>query len=390
MNFGPLNGDGGERRLNVLITRAKHRCEVFTNLEADDIDLGRTNARGVKALKTFLAYCQHGTLDIPVEHAGEGVNPFEEAVSLALRGEGYDIRHQFGVAGYFIDLVVVDPAKAGRFLLGIECDGASYHSARWARDRDRLRQQVLEGQGWKLHRIWSTDWFRQPQRGLQRAVQAIEQAIEGRTNQATVPAAATASEGAVLREETGEGPKKPEALPKYDIAELRPPASRRWALRDARPQYLALFVEKVVIVESPVHVSEVSRRIADAFGTKLGRRIQAAIDNAIAAAARTRKVRRDGRFLWRTDMEQPVLRDRSELPATSRKLELIPAEEVALAVGRVVSGAYGIETEEAIAAVGRVLGFGKTTAETRSGIELAIRNMVESGDLHDEGGQLMT
>ena len=390
MNFGPLNGDGGERRLNVLITRAKQRCEVFTNLEADDIDLGRTNARGVQVLKIFLAYCQHGTLEIPVENAGEGVNPFEEAVALALRGEGYDVRHQVGAAGYFIDLAVVDPAKPGRFLLGVECDGASYHSARWARDRDRLRQQVLEGLGWELYRIWSTDWYRQPQRELERAVQAIEQAKKGRTNQGTGPATATAAEGAVPREENREGAKRPDALPGYEIAELTPPVWRRWELRDAPPRYLAPFVENVVFVESPVHTAEVSRRIADAFGTKLGRRIQQAIDNAIAAAVRSKKIRRAGIFLWRPDMTQPVLRDRTGLPAASRKLEFVPAEEVALAVHRVVSGAYGIRTEEAVAAAGRVLGFGRITAETRTDIELAIRKMVQSGELHDQGGQLMS
>ena len=193
----------------------------------------------------------------------------------------------------------------------------------------------------------------------------------------------------MLRDESREGARMPDALPKYDIAELMPPASQWWELRDAPPRCLAPWVEKVVIVESPVHISEVSRRIADAFGTKLGRRIQEAIDNAIAAAVRSRKVRREGSFLWRTDMKQPVLRDRRGLPAASRKLELIPAEEVALAVHRAVSGAYGIRTEEAIAAAERVLGFGRITAATRTGIELAIRKMVQSGELHAQGGQLM-
>ena len=163
-----------------------------------------------------------------MEHAGEGANPFEEAVASAMRGEGHDIRYQVGVAGYFIDLAAVDPAKPGRFLLGIECDGASYHSARSARDRDRLRQQVLEGLGWKLHRIWSTDWFRQPHRELQRAVQAIEQAEMSGTIHPTVPVLATTAQGAVPREMNLEGAKRPDALPKYDVANLVPPAPRWW------------------------------------------------------------------------------------------------------------------------------------------------------------------
>ena len=117
---------------------------------------------------------------------------------------------------------------------------------------------------------------------------------------------------------------------------------------------------------------------------------QEAIDKAIAVAVRSRRVRREGGFLWRADMKQLFLSDRSPLPAAYKKLELIPPEEIALAVHRAVSGAYGIGTEEAIAAAGRVLGFGRITAETRAGIELVIRKMVQSGELQDQGGQLMS
>lgn len=176
MDFGPLNRDGGERRLNVLITRARRRCEVFTNLTADDINLERTKSRGARALKTFLSYARSGHMDVPGVSGKEPDSPFEEAVLHHLTNAGYAVHPQVGSAGYFIDLAVVDPARPGRYLLGIECDGATYHSARSARDRDRLRQQILEGLGWRIHRIWSTDWFRNPQREAQRVIEAIEQA----------------------------------------------------------------------------------------------------------------------------------------------------------------------------------------------------------------------
>ena len=166
MNFEPLNKDGGERRLNVLITRARRRCVVYSNFVADDLDMRRTNTRGVQSLKTFLEYAQTGDLHIPQASGREADSPFEEAVTGKLRERGYAVDQQVGSAGFFIDLAVVDPQRPGRYLLGIECDGASYHSARSARDRDRLRQQVLEGLGWTIHRIWSTDWFRNPQREL--------------------------------------------------------------------------------------------------------------------------------------------------------------------------------------------------------------------------------
>ena len=168
MNFGPLNQDGGERRLNVLITRARRRLEVHANFVAGDLDLSRTGARGVEALKTFLKYAETGVLDVPRATGQEADSPFEEAVAETLRARDHDIHHQVGSAGFFIDLAVVDPRQPGRYLLGIECDGASYHSARSARDRDRLRQQVLEGLGWTIHRIWSTDWFKYPRRELEK------------------------------------------------------------------------------------------------------------------------------------------------------------------------------------------------------------------------------
>ncbi|HUG13439.1 MAG TPA: DUF4011 domain-containing protein, partial [Thermomicrobiales bacterium] len=166
MSFGPLNNEGGERRLNVLITRARLRCEVFTNITADDIDLNRTAARGVVALKRYLHYAQTGVMDMQPASSRKADSPFEEAVHQALTASGYQVERQVGTAGFFVDLAVMDPRRPGRYALAIECDGSSYHSARSARDRDRLRQQVLEGLGWRFHRVWSTDWFRNPEREL--------------------------------------------------------------------------------------------------------------------------------------------------------------------------------------------------------------------------------
>lgn len=176
MSFGPLNSDGGERRLNVLISRAKLRCEVFSSITGDDIDLSRSKGRGVAALKMFLSFAQTGRLGIAEETGRDPDSVFEEQVAARLTALGHDVKTQIGTAGFFIDLAVADPDKPGRFVLGIECDGAQYHSSRSARDRDRLRQNVLEAHGWVLHRIWSTDWFLRPEEETTRVVKAIEAA----------------------------------------------------------------------------------------------------------------------------------------------------------------------------------------------------------------------
>ena len=176
MDFGPVSKDGGERRLNVLITCAKSRCEVFSSITADDIDLSRARSRGAAVLKAFLNYAHKRILDIPRATGLPFGSEFEEEVAKALTSLGYQVDAQVGIAGFFVDLAVRDPNTPGKYLIGIECDGATYHSSRSARDRDRLREQVLIDRGWKIHRIWSTDWFHRPDEQLRRTVAAIEAA----------------------------------------------------------------------------------------------------------------------------------------------------------------------------------------------------------------------
>lgn len=179
MNFGPLNKEGGQRRLNVLISRAKRRCEIFTSITDEDIDLSRSSSAGVAALKAFLAYARTGRMEIarPSERAED--SPFEASVKNALESLGHVVHQQVGIAGFFIDLAVVDPRNPGRYLLGIECDGAAYHSSRSARDRDRLRQAILENHGWCIHRLWSLDWYHRPQEQILKIQKAIKDAGGG-------------------------------------------------------------------------------------------------------------------------------------------------------------------------------------------------------------------
>jgi hypothetical protein len=151
--FGPINGSNGHRRLNVLFTRSKRRTVVFTSLDPDRIHTTADSTWGLRALKKYLIYARDGILQQPDNGSDQPTNDFEQSVGNVLKDRGYEIVPQVGVAGFFIDLGVKHPGKPGTFLLGIECDGASYHSARSARDRDRLRQEILEDLGWKIHRI---------------------------------------------------------------------------------------------------------------------------------------------------------------------------------------------------------------------------------------------
>ncbi len=160
--FGPINGVAGKRRLNVLFSRAKQKIVTFSSMTSADIVAEANGNIGAFMLKRWLDYAATGQLDAGATTPRGPDSDFEVFVADQVRAMGLEPVHQVGVAGYFIDLGIRHPDWPYGYILGVECDGASYHSAKSARDRDRLRQEVLEGLGWKLHRIWSTDWFNNP------------------------------------------------------------------------------------------------------------------------------------------------------------------------------------------------------------------------------------
>ncbi|WP_170134849.1 DUF4011 domain-containing protein [Acuticoccus kandeliae] len=178
--FGPINSDVGWRRLNVLFSRAKKRMEIFTSMRADQIMGEATARRGPRELRAFLNFVETGRVESEFEVAPTDRPPdseFEESVIAGLRRAGFKCKPQVGVTGFFVDIGIVDPDVPGEFALGIECDGATYHSSRSARDRDRLRQDILESMGWTIERVWSTDWFSDPERELNRIVGVVNERI---------------------------------------------------------------------------------------------------------------------------------------------------------------------------------------------------------------------
>ena len=181
MNFGPLNREGGERRLNVALTRARWKLMVFSTLRADQIDTARTRAKAVSDLRLFLEYAEHGFSAFASEirgSVGDFESPFEEAVAAVLGEMGWEARPQIGVSVFRVDLGIVHPDFPGRYLAGVECDGATYHRSATARDRDRIREGMLTSLGWKLVRIWSTDWWYDRQKSAKKVDACLRKLLE--------------------------------------------------------------------------------------------------------------------------------------------------------------------------------------------------------------------
>jgi very-short-patch-repair endonuclease len=384
MSFGPLNLDGGERRLNVLISRAKYRCEVFSSIRGEDIDLERAGARGVAALKLFLTFAETGRLSEMAETGRGPDSLFEEHVAAQLRSRGHAVSHQIGSAGFFVDLAVTDPTKPQRFLLGIECDGAQYHASRSARDRDRLRQHVLEAQGWIIHRIWSTDWYLRPQEELAKVEVAIGRAKAAwlQRDEALATAALpveTEAEPEPEAEPLSPGSRQGGPLALVAEPELRSLAQpyveaplktpRTQELHEITTARMAAYVIGVVQVEGPVHEQEIVTRIRDAFGlARAGNRVRDAVQDGIDVARMTGKIT-GGPFYALPDAPV-IVRDRSHVTSAGlRRPEMLPTEEIEAAFLAVITANYGAPRDALLTAAARLFGFAATSSVLRERLD---------------------
>jgi hypothetical protein len=287
-----------------------------------------------------------------------------------------------------VDLAVVDPDRPGRYRLGVLCDGPSYAAPRSARDRDRIRPNVLLGLGWRLAHAWSPDWWHDPDGKRNELMLVINKEDDGEPVEpplAPRPASISRDDPAA-----GEGGPELPALPPYELARLDvgPEEPDPAALTADR---LAGWVAEVVRVEGPVHEAEVVRRLADAIGLKrLAGKPKEAIERAASAPFRDGgPIRRRGAFLWPSGLERPEPRDRSALPAPSRRLEYVSPEELSAAVERIVGDAFRIAPDDLPAAVCRLLGFPRTTEEIRDRVSAIVDELIASGRLERQGQRLV-
>lgn len=391
-NFGPIGKDGGERRLNVLITRARIRCEVFSSLTADDIRVNPSTKPGVIALKEFLQFAEKGYTDVPHWTCRTFDSDFEESVAGVLRDWDYDVHPQVGMSGFYIDLGVLARGSDSRYLLGIECDGMSYHSSRWARDRDRLRQAILEDRGWRIYRIWSTDWFYRRENEEKRLRSALEKAEqEG-------PRSLYKREG--RPEEPPEGapppmqePAPPPARPKfsqpYREADLQ--AYRSGMPPDQRNSVLADVVTRIIEIEGPVHEEEIARRLATVWDLqRTGNRVVAATKRGLLAAKSNGRIRNEGKFWSHPSQEKIPVRDRSNVRSAGlRRADMLPPGEIIAAARAILEASISVDFDELIVEVARALGFDRTGNDLKTCISEVLQRRIDDFAKTESNGRLV-
>jgi len=376
MSFGPVNTEGGERRLNVLFTRARLRCEIFASFEPAAMDTSRASREGPRILKRFLDFAQSGVIPDAEITGKPADSPFEEDVAAAVRSFGFLADHQVGSAGFRIDLGIRDPERPGTYILAIECDGATYHSALWARERDRLRQSVLEDLGWRFHRIWSTDWFYNREVELRRLKSALEEARKVGNEGLKIPGSNTflqVSPQVAEAAEIGVPEVVRRRMPPYERAIIH--ATQSGEPHKVHINVITGLVEKVVTLEGPIHQLEVARRIAGAFGKeRAGSRIANLTLRALRKARNSHIIKDDNKF-WFTSSQKnnPPVRDRSAEQGTIQKAENISLLEISAAISIARSDNAGGVDDELIRSAAQLLGFRRLGPDLRERFEQGMR-----------------
>ena len=392
LNFGPVSRDGGERRLNVLASRAREKCVVYSSITHGDIPAD-SEIRGTRMLRALLHYAETGKLSAGTVGDGGFESPFEEAVARVVREAGFHVHPQVGVKGFRIDLGVIDPAKPGEYILGIECDGAAYHSARSARDRDRLRQEVLEGLGWRLHRIWSTDWFHNPQSASAKLLAAIGDA-KTKAGKPSVEIVSDEEPAELAAQEQLDA-----SVSIADDADLPPNAVlyKECALIiPYRRDLLELSVLEIsrlalVVVESegPIHIDEIARRIREAFGLhRTGNRIHAHVRSGLEHLSRAASIVRDGEFWSVPGQEIQFVRNRRNAALPLRRATMIAPAEYGLALSTIISDAVTISREDLVVETARLFGFDRTGPDLKEAIDRQAAKLIKAGRLHRDGDVL--
>lgn len=368
--FGPLLQDGGERRLNVLISRARLRCEVFSNFTASDLrtESGRP---GVKALQRYLGFAQNKHLEGSASAPSEEETPFAHAVAEKLRERLLPVETEVGSVGYRVDVAVAGE-NPGEYRLGIESDGPSYRRARSARDRDKLRRRVLENRGWHLHRLWANDWWQDREAEVARIVMALEEEPQA-------SAATTSPEPGDFIEAVS-GTASTTARP-YVVA----PEATEITSEDELGNYL----REVVTAEGPICHELLLLRLRQAAGlTRTTRDVRDSLDALISEAVLGGAIRQVGDAYFTEEVQLEAPRDWSDRPAREKKTEFVPDVELDAALLSVIGQSYGIAPDEAIRAGFNLLGFRRTSEDAIARARDAIEALVAEGQVRREGSVL--
>lgn len=388
MRFGPLGHEGGERRLNVAITRAKCNVKLVGSILPSDIDLSRTNSEGVRMLRSYIEFARQGTSALkPIEtdETFEMKDDFCKVIVDFLKEHGYAVETEIGCSDYKIDIAVVNPDVEGEYIAGIECDGLSYIHAKTARDRDHLRRTILQNMGWNLYRVWSTEWMRNTTVEGESLLTFLHSVVgkDGKVRHAMKNSNDGCTSVAIeqIASETAKVVQKKPSVNPYGFAYYK--EAKWWDTpRSGSNDNLTRISENVkyiVSIEQPMHIELLYKRMGPSFTAG---KATAGVKNTIVEAINKRlngQVRIDSDNFIRLLPETPIVARIPERYDTPRPMEYIHTEEVATAMIKIIEHSFGITTEDLSTECARSFGFERKGPKIKQKTDAAIEYLVKSG-----------
>ncbi|TRO52731.1 DUF3320 domain-containing protein [Candidatus Bathyarchaeota archaeon] len=400
MNFGPVNRAGGERRLNVAVTRAREMTIFVTSIKATDIDMASIKSAGSITLHAYLKYAEKGpdVLKLVAETV-ECESSIEEDVGMVLQRLGYTFIPHVGCSRCPIDIGVIDPNNSGGYLLGIEFDGATYRNSNSTRDRDRLRAQVLRQLGWRIYRIWSPTWVSRRSSEIRRLSQALEEAHKFHIGK-DVPTHDLDLKEDIAEEELPKDvdvqklhfsgiekigvPYKVHALKVEHISSVRIPTSHGGAVQpnqfhfQENRQLQSHLLEELIQQEGPIHFDYAVKRLVSAWGIdRKNSKIVHAVREALNLLILKEKVIVKGNFLWPPELQEIQARvPVPGVPESKRQPEHIPPEEIENVMKTIAQYALGIGAESLVAETAKVFGFNHSGEKSRKIISDIYRKLL--------------
>ncbi len=386
MNFGPLGKQGGERRLNVAVTRAKTNIKLVGSIEPTDIDLDRAKSDGARLLRSYIEFAIKGSsaLSTRREEALENRDDFCDCIYDFLISKGFKISRNIGCSDYKIDLAVEHPKGNGTFVVGIECDGENYASARTARERDHLRPQILKNMGWNMYRIWSSAWIKNPKDEQERLLNFINECMKRNPKEMTlnidevydVPVEAVVEEksNAFAHNDTT----NPYGFGYYVEANwLDAPQNDS----SSDEQRAADVINYVLGIEQPLHIDLLYQRVAGLFGReKATSFVREQVDYVLNRTMSTSVRIKDG-FVSRNDMPEIKVRVSEIITEEARKVEHIPIPEIKKAMLTIADYALGINETDLKVETARIFGFERMGPKVTTSMNAAFASLLKAGKI---------
>ena len=405
LNFGPLNRDGGERRLNVAVSRARYEMKVFSTLKADQIDLKKTSSVGVVGLKYFLEYAGKGTgvLNHSNAMASESID-IGTLVASKLRERGYQVKTKIGCSGFRVDVGVVDPDNSSRYLLGILCDGENYRAAKTARDREIVQSSVLKMLGWNICKVWTMDWWENSQKVIDRIEGELE---EARCSKSEIPASVSLPvpvlnqgqkagllcsaqpclvnvPGQVIRE----GVKSVES-DIYETASLVSVNLSSWDfMMPRREPRIRKQLDEIMRTEAPISRSLLSNRIFSAYGIlRKTARLIAWMDDILSRTPYYKQEVDGLTFYWNTKEEaEAYTKFRID---SKREVADLPPREVANAVLSILEQQIALPLTDLMKITAQLLGYARFGLNVETAMRRGVQMLLDREEAKIEGDKIL-